>query len=229
MAVELTFFGHSAWELKTAEGRLLIDPFFTGNPAASIPASDAKADFIALTHGHGDHVGDCVEIAKRTGATVIAVYEITTWLEKQGVAKTHGMNTGGAFMFPFGRLKLTMAHHSSVLPDGTYGGNPVGLHLTLKNGTTIYHAGDTALFSDMKLYGEGGLDVAILPIGDNYTMGVDDALRAVDWLRPKRVLPTHYGTWPVIAADAERFAREAKTRFGVEVVVLQPGQRFVWE
>ena len=228
MSHQLTFFGHSAWELKTPEGRLLIDPFFTGNPAASIPAAKAKADFIALTHGHGDHVGDCIDIAKRTGATVIAVYEICEWLGKHGVAKTHGMNAGGGWKFPFGRLKQTIAHHSSVLPDGTYGGNPVGLHLTLNNGTTIYHAGDTALFSDMKLYAEGGLDLAILPIGDNYTMGVDDALRAVEWLRPKRVLPTHYDTWPVIAADAERFATEAMRRFGVEVTILKPGQTFAW-
>src|SRR5262249_24886224 len=150
-------------------------------------------------HGHGDHVGDAIAIAKRTGATVIANYEISEWFKAQGVGNVHGQQHGGGHRFPFGRLKLTLAFHGSVLPDGTYGGSPCGIHLFLNDGAKIYNAADTGLFGDMRLIGEEGVDVAILPIGDNYTMGPDDAVRAVKLLQPKKVLPIHYNTWELIA------------------------------
>src|SRR5690606_35781659 len=185
----------------TAGKRVLIDPFLTGNPAATTTADQVQPEFIVLTHGHGDHVGDTVGIAKRTGALVIANYEITEWLAKQGVSNVHALNTGGGYQFPFGRLKFTIAHHTSMLPDGSDGGNPAGLLFTLADGKKIYHSGDTGLFYDMKLIGEEGLDLAILPVGDNYTMGPDDAVRAVKLLNPKRVIPEHYNTWDLIAQD----------------------------
>ncbi|MCY2964311.1 MAG: metal-dependent hydrolase, partial [Planctomycetota bacterium] len=190
MTTQLTWLGHSAWLLETAGKKVLIDPFFTGNPAATISADKAEADFILISHGHGDHVGDAVDIAKRTGALVIANYEIIEWLSGQGVTHAHAMNTGGGHSFPFGHLKLTIAHHTSMLPDGSNGGCPVGFLIRLNDGRRIYHAADTGLFYDMKLIGEEGIDLAILPIGDNYTMGPDDALRAVRLIQPQVVIPT---------------------------------------
>src|SRR5262245_42556021 len=224
MVASLTWLGHGAWRLEAAGQRVLIDPFFTGNPAATVSASDVAADFILVSHGHGDHVGDTVAIARRTGATVIANYEITEWLGKQGIPKTHAMNTGGARAFPFGHLKLTIAHHTSMLPDGANGGNPCGFLIRLADGRHLYHAADTGLFLDMQLIGEEGLDVAILPIGDNYTMGPADSLRAIRLLKPKRVIPTHFGTWDLIAQDAAAWAARVKAETAAEPVVLKPGQ-----
>lgn len=224
MTAKLTWFGHSAWQIETAGKRVLIDPFFTGNPAATVTAEQVAADFILVSHGHGDHVGDTVAIAKRTGALVIANFEITDWLGKQGVKNVHAMNTGGSRAFPFSTVKLTIAHHTSMLPDGANGGNPCGFLIRLADGKTIYHAADTGLFYDMKLIGEEGIDLAILPIGDNYTMGPDDALRAVKLIQPKRVIPTHFGTWEVIAQDPHRWAARVKAETGTEAVVLKPGE-----
>lgn len=219
----ITWLGHGTWQIDTAGQRVIIDPFFTGNPAATIKADDVTADFLIVSHGHGDHVGDAVAIAKRTGATVISNYEITEWLSKQGVARVHPMNTGGAHDFPFGNLKLTIAHHTSMLPDGSDGGNPCGLLLRLTDGRKIYHAADTGLFYDMKLIGEEGIELAILPIGDNFTMGPDDALRAVKLIQPRRVIPTHFNTWPLIAQDASKWAARVKAETSTEPVVLKPG------
>jgi L-ascorbate metabolism protein UlaG (beta-lactamase superfamily) len=154
---------------------------------------------------------------------MIANYEISEWLQKQGLTKVHGMQHGGAFKFPFGRLKLTLAFHGSALPDGSNGGNPAGILLFLKDGKTIYDAADTGLFGDMKLIGEEGLDLAILPIGDNYTMGPDDALRAVHLLSPKKVLPIHYDTFPLIAQDARAWAERVRKETKAQPVVLKPG------
>ena len=223
--VTLTWLGHASFRVESAEGkRIYVDPFLNGNPKC--PENEQqpeRVDVIAITHGHGDHVGDAVAIARRTGATVIANYEISEWLKKQGVANVHGQQHGGGFAYPFGRVKLTLAFHGSALPDGSYGGNPCGFLLTLNDGTRIYDAADTALFGDMKLIGEEGLDLAILPIGDNYTMGPDDALRAVKLLRPRRVVPIHYNTWDLIAQDAGAWAERVRRETQAEPVVLQPG------
>ena len=220
----LTWLGHSAWRLDTAGLKVVIDPFFTGNPSTTLSADQIEADYLIITHGHGDHVGDAVSIAQRTGATVISNFEICDWVQKQGVRRIHAMNTGGAHDFPFGNLKLTIAHHTSMLPDGSNGGNPVGLRIRLKEAKTIYLAGDTGLFYDMKLIGEEGIDLAVLPIGDNYTMGPDDAVRGVKLIQPRRVVPTHYNTWPLIAQDAGRWADRVRRETGIDVAVIQPGE-----
>jgi L-ascorbate metabolism protein UlaG (beta-lactamase superfamily) len=184
-----------------------------------------EPDYILISHGHGDHVGDTVDIAKRTGAMAISNFEIVTWLMNQGVENTHPLHIGGGRDFPFGRVKLTMALHGSALPDGSYGGNPAGFLLTL-DGKKIYHACDTGLFYDMKLIGEEGLDVAILPIGDNFTMGPDDALRAVKLLEPKVVIPIHYDTFDVIQQDPYAFASRVEAETSCECVVLKAGDTY---
>lgn len=223
MATKLTYFGHGTFQIVTAEKTIIIDPFFTGNPAAPISAKDVAPDVLIVSHGHGDHVGDAVEIAQRTGALVIANFEICNWLRHQGVDTTHAMHIGGEHAFDFGRVKLTIAHHGSGLPDGSYGGNPAGILLKLADGN-IYHACDTALFYDMKLIGENGIDIAILPIGDNYTMGPDDALKAVKLIQPKRVIPDHYGTWDLIAQDAIAWAERVQAETESQPVLLKPGE-----
>jgi L-ascorbate metabolism protein UlaG (beta-lactamase superfamily) len=224
MTTRITWLGHAAVALETAGYHVLVDPFFTGNPKAAITADQAKADFILISHGHGDHVGDSVTIAKRTGATVISNYEISLWLEKQGVKKVHGQQHGGGFMHPFGRVKLTLAFHGSMLPDGANGGNPCGFLFYLKDGKKIYHAADTGLFGDMRLIGEEGIDLALLPIGDNYTMGPDDSIRALKLIEPKQVIPIHYNTFPVIAQDVQAWAARVKAETTAEPIVLEPGQ-----
>jgi L-ascorbate metabolism protein UlaG (beta-lactamase superfamily) len=221
MAVELTFLGHGCFAIKGGGANLIIDPFLTGNPQAAATAEEVEADYILVSHAHGDHLGDTVAIAQRTGATVVSNHEIATYLGEKGVT-AHGMHIGGGRDFPFGRVKLTIAHHGSSFPDGTYGGNPCGFLLTIE-GKTIYHACDTGLFYDMKLIGEEGVDVAILPIGDNYTMGPRDALRAVRLIEPKAVIPDHYDTFDLIAQDPDAFASAVDAKTNAVCVVLQPG------
>lgn len=223
MPTTVTFLGHGTFQIDTAGKCVVIDPFFTGNPAASVAADDVSPDFIVITHGHGDHVGDAVEIAKRTGALCIANFEITEWLKSQGVENVHPQHIGGAHAHPFGTLKLTIAHHGSMLPDGSNGGNPCGVIIKTEDGV-IYHAADTGLFSDMRLIGEEGIDLAIVPIGDNFTMGPDDAVRAVKMLQPKRVIPDHYNTWPLIEQDAQAWASRVSTETDAEPLVLAPGE-----
>ncbi len=225
MSTRLRWLGHSCLLFESGGKHVLIDPFLTGNPKAAMKAGEVPADFILVSHGHSDHVGDAVEIAERTGATIIANYEIATWLqEKMGLRNVHGMQHGGAHQFPFGRVKFTLAFHGSVLPDGSNGGNPCGFLITFNDGKRVYDAADTGLFGDMKLIGEEGIDLAILPIGDNYTMGPDDALRAVKFLTPKRVVPIHYDTFPLITQDANGWAEKVRKETNAVPVVLRPGE-----
>lgn len=223
MATRVRWLGHSGLLIETDGHKILVDPFLTSNPKAAMQADEAQADFIFITHGHFDHVGDAIPIAQRTGAMVVANYEIAGWLEKQGLTKVHGMQHGGAFGFAFGRVKFTLAFHGSVLPDGTYGGNPAGFIFYFKDGTKIYNAGDTGLFGDMKLIGEEGIDLAILPIGDNYTMGPDDALRAVQFIQPKKVVPVHFNTFDIINQDAAAWAKRVSEKTSAKAEVWQPG------
>lgn len=224
--MKITWYGHSCVLIEAGRAALLIDPFLTGNATAPVGPGDVNPDYILLTHGHGDHVGDTIPIAQRCGATVVANYEICNWLIKQGLDKTHAQHIGGGFDYPWGRLQLTMALHGSAMPDGSYGGNPCGLLLTIE-GRTIYHAGDTGLFSDMKLIGEAGVDLAILPIGDNFTMGPADALRAVQFIQPQRVMPIHFSTFPLIAQDPKAWAAKVEAVTASRVLIMTPGTPFV--
>lgn len=221
--MRLTYLGHSCFLLETAAARLLFDPYLSENPAAPLQPKDVACDFILISHGHEDHTCDALAIARHCGATIVANYEIAEYFSAKG-AKTHGMNPGGGFRFPFGRVKLTLAHHTSSLEAGLhpiYLGAPCGI-LVQADERTIYHAGDTALFLDMQLIGRAGLDLALIPIGDNYTMGPDDAVTALDFLRPKLAVPMHYNTWPIIAQDAAAFATlAAKSEHAVNV--MAPG------
>ena len=226
MTNKLTWYGHATLGLETGGYKLIIDPFFSGNPAAPTSADAVEADYILVSHGHGDHVGDGVAIARRTGATVISNDEIANWFARQGVEKTHGQHLGGGYKHPFGYLKLTFAIHGSALPDGSNGGNPAGFLLTTDDGKKIYLAQDTGLFGDMKLIGEEGLDLAVIPIGDNYTMGPDDALRAVKLLEPKVVIPIHYNTFPLLAQDENSWASRVEKETKTKVVVLKPGESY---
>jgi L-ascorbate metabolism protein UlaG (beta-lactamase superfamily) len=222
MTTKIQWLGHSCFYIESNSHKILIDPFLTGNPAASLKAADLKADFILVSHGHGDHVGDTIEIAKRCNSTVICNYEISGWMESKGV-KAHGMQHGGAFQFPFGKVKLTLAFHGSMLPDGSNGGNPCGFLIRFNDKFCFYDAADTGLFGDMKLIGEEGIDLAALPIGDNYTMGPEDAIKAVGFLMPKKVIPMHYNTFDMIKQDAHAWAKEVKTQTGVNALVPNPG------
>lgn len=223
MSTKIRWLGHSCIEIVTGGVNLLIDPFLTGNPAAAVSADDVNPDFILISHGHGDHVGDAIEIANRTDATVITNYEISEWLQAKGV-KAHGMQHGGGHRFPFGRVKLTLAFHGSALPDGSNGGNPAGFLITTNDGKKIYDAADTGLFGDMALIGEEGIDLAFLPIGDNYTMGPDDALRAVKLIKPRCVVPIHFNTFPLIEQDANAWAKVVENATDAKVSILQPGE-----
>jgi len=225
MSTKVTWFGHAALGLETGGFHILVDPCLSDNPAASCTPEQVNADFILLSHGHDDHVGDTLAIARRTNATVISNAEISGWLKKQGL-KTHAQHLGGGYRHPFGYLKLTLAIHGSGLPDGSYGGNPAGFLLTTLDDKKIYMACDTGLFGDMRLIGEEGIDLAVLPIGDNYTMGPDDSLRAVKLIQPSHVIPIHYNTWEVIAQDPIAWSRRVEEETSASVHVLKPGESF---
>ncbi len=227
MGISFTWLGHSAFAVNMDGHPVLFDPFLTNNPLAAASAEEVSAEIIFLSHAHGDHLGDTVKIAQRTGARVVANFEIANWVAKQGVKDTHGQNPGGSFDHGFVIAKWTVAFHSSSFPDGTYGGQPNGFVLTSKaSGQRLYFAGDTALFSDMKLIGDMGLDAAFLPIGDNFTMGPDDSLQAIRLLRPRIVVPMHYKTWPLIDQDAGTWANRVSSETDAQPIVLDPGQTY---
>ena len=223
MAIKYTFVGHGTHILEIGGKKVVVDPFFTSNPATDISADSVAADFILVSHGHGDHVEDLISMAKRTGAKVITNFEIGSWVMNQGVENVHQQHLGGGFNHEFGYVKLTIAHHGSGLPDGSYGGNPAGFLITAE-GKKIYLACDTGLFETMRLYGEEGIDLFVVPIGDNFTMGPDDALRAVKLVKPKAAVPCHYNTWPPIEQDAGAWAERVEAETSTKVRVLQPGE-----
>lgn len=222
MASKVTFYGHAAFGLEINGHKLLIDPFLGDNPISPVGPDEVEADYILVSHGHGDHVGDSLAIAKRTGASVISNFEIVNWFQQQDI-ECHPQHLGGGYNHPFGYLKLTQAFHGSALPDGSYGGNPAGFLLTTPDGKKLYFACDTGLFGDMALIGDEGLDFAAVPIGDNFTMGPDDALRAVKLLKPKLVIPIHFNTWELIEQDAEAWADRVRAETEAEAQVLAPG------
>jgi L-ascorbate metabolism protein UlaG (beta-lactamase superfamily) len=221
MSIQVTWHGHATFTLNINGIKVVVDPFFAGNcPVAATTVDEAEADFILQTHGHGDHIADTVSLAKRTGALVIGNLECTNWVSSKGHDRVHAMNTGGGYSFDFGHVKMTPALHSSSLPDGSYGGDPAG-YVISADGKKIYVAGDTALFSDMALIGRAqDIDLAILPIGDNFTMGPDDALLALDYVKPAVVIPCHYNTWPVVEQDPEAWANRVEEEADCDVVVL---------
>lgn len=220
--MKITFYGHSAFGFETAGGqKILIDPYLSGNSACPVKPEDIKADWIILTHAHGDHIGDAFKIAEKAHTTFICVTELAKYISDKGF-KTHGMQIGGAFNFPFGRVKLTQALHGSMTPDGRYAGLAAGVVLSAEN-TNIYHCGDTGIFYDMKLIGElDRIDYMLVPIGGNYTMDVADAVKAVELVRPKIAIPMHYNTFPIINADPDEFAKAIRER-GFECRILKPG------
>ncbi len=224
MAVKVTWYGHACVGIEVGAHRLLVDPFLTGNPLAAASPDALHPDYVLVSHGHGDHVGDALEIARRTGATVISNFEICNWFQAHGYANVHPHHIGGGFSYPFGYLKLTIAHHGSALPDGSYGGNPCGFLIKTVEGPHIYLACDTGLFYDMKLIGEEGVDLAALPIGDNFTMGPEDALRAVKLLTPRKVVPIHYDTFDIIRQDPYAWAERVRRETSAEPIVLKPGE-----
>jgi L-ascorbate metabolism protein UlaG (beta-lactamase superfamily) len=224
MAIELTWLGHGTWLIETAGKRIVLDPFLDENPTAPVKAADIQADCLLVSHGHFDHVADVASIAGRTGATVVAIFEIAEWFRnQQGVENTTGMNLGGTLSLPFGRVHMTPAWHSSQLPDGSNGGTAAGFVVTLDD-YRVYFACDTALFRDMELIGQQGIDLAVLPIGDTYTMGPEASLEAIRLIRPRRVVPAHYNTWPPIAQDAQAWAEQVRATTDAEPIVLAPGE-----
>jgi L-ascorbate metabolism protein UlaG (beta-lactamase superfamily) len=224
--VKVTFIGHSCFLLDNGTQKILIDPYISGNPAAKISEDQKKVDFILVSHGHGDHLGDAIDLAKANGATIIANNEIANYCGDKGVKKVHPLHIGGGHTFPFGSVKLTIAHHGSTLGnDLTYGGEPAGI-LLRTDGKVIYHAGDTGLFLDMKLIGElDKIDLALLPIGGNFTMDIPDAMKAVEFLHPRYVIPMHYNTNHYITADPREFVSNIKP-LGAEGIILNPGESY---
>lgn len=228
MTVTFTWLGHSAFLLGVDGNHALIDPFLTHNPLAPISAEDVQADVILVTHGHGDHIGDTAQIAQRTGATVVATPEICGWLSKQNVKTCWEGNLGGTYRGSFLHAKFVPAWHTCSLPDGSYGGTPVG-YMIKTGGKTLYHAGDTCLFSDMQLLARERIDVAFLPIGDKYTMGIDDSIQAIQWLNPRYVFPMHYNTFPPIAQDVTRWAELVHRLTNAQPIVIDPAGTFTLE
>ena len=226
-ALQITFLGHSSFRLRTPGGKeVLFDPWYSGNPAFPEAARPRAADLILISHGHFDHISDAAPMAKATGATVVAIWEITTWLGTSGLKNLEPMNKGGTITSKGLRITMTDARHSSSFDDNgiVYLGEPAGFVVTLENGQTIYYAGDTSLFGDMKLIGEiYRPDIAFLPIGDRLTMGPDTAAMAARWLGVKQVVPMHYGTFPLLTGTPDQLEQHLAGS-GIEVLALKPGE-----
>ncbi len=226
MSVTVTWLGHGGLQIANGTQTILLDPFLTDSPTATMSVEDAKADVILVSHGHFDHIADVPAIAKKTNAKVVAIYEVAQWLaQTHSVEDTIGMNIGGWVDLGFAKAKMTPALHSSSLPDGSYGGDPAGFVLEIQ-GKKIYFACDTALFSDMQLIGQMGLDLAVLPIGDLFTMGIEDSVTATKFLNPNRVAPAHYGTWPPIEQDANTWPEKIRNQTSAEPIVVDVGGSF---
>lgn len=221
--MRLTYLGHSAFLIESNDGhRILIDPYLDGNPLAPVKAAEIKADYIVLTHAHGDHLGDSFKIADKATTVFICVSELARIISQKGF-NAHAMHIGGSHEFAFGRVKFTIAHHGSCTLDGTYAGPAAGVLISI-DGENVYHCGDTGLFLDMKLIGElNPIGIMLVPIGDNFTMGIDDAAKAVEFVRPKICIPMHYNTFPMIKADPVEF-REKVERLGFACKILRPGE-----
>lgn len=223
--MKLTYFGHSALMIETGGHKLLFDPFISGNPLADgvITAADLNPDVILLTHAHGDHWGDTLDIARRAGALIVANFEITSYAQRHGHELVQPLNTGGSWDFAWGRLTQTHARHSSSFPDGTYGGNPNG-YLLFAEGKCVYNTGDTSPFAEMAWIGEDHrVDVALMPIGDCFTMGPSGAVRAAQLIKPELTIPLHFNTFPLIEVDTDSWENQMATA-GFATRVLNPGE-----
>jgi L-ascorbate metabolism protein UlaG (beta-lactamase superfamily) len=221
--MKLRYFSHSAFQITTRNGKkILIDPFLDNNPNSPVKSKDICADYIILTHAHGDHIGDSFSIAQRCSSTFICVNELANYCAAKGF-KAHNMHIGGGYNFDFGRVKFTIAHHGSQTPDGQYAGEPAGVILSI-DGKNLYHTGDTGLFFDMKLIGEmNQIDYMLLPIGDNFTMGITDAIKAAELVNPETVIPMHYNTFPLIKASPEEFKEKVEAK-GIKCIIMNFGE-----